>query len=97
MRNPKGKGVALWGIYFSDETGFCDHGPLFPDPLSIRALNLIPDVGADNGPDTWDIGTFDGNGDNDPKRACLVKRKHDEFVGFFNMSFMYTIEIKPNP
>jgi len=94
-----------WSIIFSDKKGHCsnaadDAGLSFPDFLSIRALDMVGDGIAD----TWHIGTFvedednPAGGTNDPRLACLVKHKRDEFVGFFEMSFMYTVVIlEPAP
>jgi hypothetical protein len=101
--SPGGKKINGWSIIFSDKQGHCSDQtppppPLgdFPDFLSIRALDMVVDGFAD----TWHIGTFvkdeknPAGGTNDPRLACLVKHKRDEFVGFFAMSFMYTVEIK---
>ena len=68
-----------------------------PEFLSIGALDLDPNVGGALRADTWNIGTFDQGGFDVPRLACLSKAKGgnpNEFVGFFSMSFMYTIEIK---
>lgn len=98
VNRPNGNKVTNWFITFSNlPSGHCDPGmPL--EFLSIRALDMVDGVGGISGADTWKIGTFDENGNDDPRIACLSKAKGggpDEFVGFFRMSFMYTIEIKP--
>ena len=101
--NPKGKKFTGWSITFSDKEGNCSGqnppaGRSFPDFLSIRALDMV-DEGL--GADTWHIGTFiaadnPAGGMNDPRLACLLKAKGGpptDFIGFFIMSFMYTITI----
>ena len=57
-----------------------------------------PNVGGAFGADTWHIGTFDEDGNNIPKLACLLRAdggsgQADDVVGFFPMSFKYTITI----
>jgi len=106
---PRGNKLTGWRITFSDQDGLCSGqvpGPPspFPDFLSIRAIDTDPtadpNVGGAFGADTWKIGTFieaPGNpagGVDEPRLACLIKDKGDEFVGFFSMSFMYTVVIK---
>jgi len=95
---PNGNKVTIWYFTFSNiPSGHCDP-EMPPEFLSIRALNLIPDVGGALGADTWQIGTFNEAGRDTGRLACLSKAKGgnpDEFVGFFEMSFMYTIVIKP--
>ena len=88
---PKGKQLAGWGIYFADEGGIC---PELTDFLSIRALDTDPTKGIAPGADTWNIGTFNADGFNEPRLGCLVKEKGSEVVGYFDLEFMYTIEIK---
>ena len=98
---PNGNKVTIWYFTFSNlPSGHCDP-EMEPQFLSIRALNLSSDrnVGGARGADTWEIGTFDGDGYDDSRLACLSKAKGgnpDEFVGFFEMSFMYTVVI-PEP
>ena len=97
--SPTGKKFNGWSIIFSDKKGHCSDqdppdGQLFPDFLSINAVDEVGDGIAD----TWHIGTFGDAGTNEPRLACLVKHKGDEFVGFFEMSFMYTVVIlEPAP
>jgi len=102
---PKGNKLDSWLITFSDQDGICSGqtppvGRSLPDFLSIRALDMDNLVGGENGADTWHIGTFvedlsdPAGGINDSRLACLFKDKGDEFVGFFIMSFMYTVVIK---
>ena len=71
----------------------------FPEFLNIFAEDNTPDDGIEN-IDTYRIGTFDGNARDDPRLACLLTAEGgsgqtDHVVGFFLMSFMYTIEICP--
>jgi len=94
---PKGKQHTSWSIRFGDESGSCSmqSQPGFPDYLSIRALDTDSRGIGGFRADTWNIGTFETFGYNDPRLGCLTKLKGDEFIGFFEMSFMYTMEIKP--
>jgi len=95
---PNGNKLTIWYFTFSNLlSGHCDP-EMPPEFLSIRALDVVGGVGGADGADTWKIGTFDGGGYDDPRLACLSKAKGgnpDEFVGFFRMSFMYTITICP--
>ena len=90
----------MWTITFSDQDGICSDqvlpvGQDFPDFLSISAFDEDPDLNVGGAlADKWNIGTFTTSGRDDPRLACLIKQKGDEFVGFFTMSFMYTIVIK---
>jgi len=100
---PNGNKLTSWYFTFSDlPSGHCDPG-MSPEFLSIRALNLSSDldVGGARGADTWQIGTFNEAGRDTGRLACLSKAKGgnpDEFVGFFRMSFMYTVVIlEPAP
>jgi len=89
---PKGKQLAGWSIYFANEGGLC---PEPTDFLSIRALDTDPNKGIDVfDADTWNIGTFNEDGINEPRLGCLVKQKGSEVVGYFDLDFMYTIVIK---
>ncbi len=94
---PNGNKLTIWYFTFSNlPSGHCDPGML-PEFLSIRALDVVGGVGGLSGADTWKIGTFKAKGDDDSRLACLSKAKGgspNEFVGFFEMNFMYTIVIK---
>ena len=97
---PNGNKLTIWNFTFSNQDGTCPAEDGFPEFLSIRALDVVNEVGGVFEADTWKIGTFiedpdnPAGGINTPRLACLIKQKGDEFIGFFSMSFMYTIVIK---
>ena len=104
-RSAKGNKTDGWVIAFSAKQESCSLAAElagldsdFPDFLNIFAADETIDNGAAT--DTWRIGTFDEWADDDPRLACLLTAdggsgQPDDVVGFFPMSFMYTVTICP--
>ena len=97
-RSAKGKKTDSWRIAFSAKQENCLVGAPegFPFFLNIFAEDTTPD-GTEN-IDTWRVGTFDQGGRDDARPACLLTAEGgsgqpDHVVGFFPMSFMYTVTI----
>ena len=97
-RSAKGNKTDGWIIAFSAKQENClvGQGLGFPQLLNIFAEdNTDDDI---ENVDTWHIGTFDTVGVDAPRLACLLRAEGgsgqtDDVVGFFPMSFMYTITI----
>ena len=98
-RSAKGDKTDGWIIAFSAKQENCLVGERlgFPEFLNIIAV----DTTSDDAVDTWHIGTFDKDGRDFGRLACLLTSdggagQPDDVVGFFLMSFMYTITICPD-